>query len=1006
MKSIYSFLTVFILSCLMSIGAYADFGSYYLEASGNAETNVTRQHFTTPLTDDVEWTITAQTRYAGSPVDATWGSRLFHAYLVENPVEANGNFTSDNKLCFYMRTPVGSGGHDSGQGGRLLLANALFTPDVLEVDTGSGTLFTFQIMSDGTGTVLVKVFIEGNNDGQPYTKTYSNHEIGTIYGLAAGSNYDVDVEVVAGAPSPVLSQPSDLNFRTVLPGKTSVRPLTVSGVGLTGSITGALSGEDAAFFGLPTPSAANRGAIEVSFSPTEAREYAAKLTLSSPGAESLEINLTGDGNGVLPVTVSPEEGPETWYYIQFARRSGEVKVLTAVGADENITQSVLTPGNELQQWKISGDWDEYYFTNKSTELDLSYNATLDKYVTTPTDEIFGFVRYSTTTDWQVQNLARTFLNEDVPVAGKNYLNDYQGNTVGSYTVDDAGGRLVFIPVTDQKLFAGPDSIGFASVPVNYPSIKKQPVIALNLTGEATWSLTGDADVFSVTKTADTLSITFAPAVAKNYNALLTVSVGEQSHNIKLAGLGVDLPFKVSEGTNEFWYQIQFDRSDDTRGKAIQDNGLDARLTQEAKVAGQDNQLWKITGSWDKYKFIGKSGLEIKNEVNPSTDASRYVAGASGTGHAFRLDIGNNNRWELYDQTLTGGRRYVNDNSATTIGNWNDNDGGNAVNFLPDFASIVAKSFSFGEIEAGASFTQELSVSSIKLTDAITYALSGADAAAFTISVKEEVVEGEEEGEEKALTTPEPGTLPQGGGTLLVTFAPTEKKAYSAKLTFSATGADDLEISLTGTADFDLPVTISTGETEVWYYIQFKRRAADSKVLAIDDDGLLAQVVIDETKADETQHWKFTGTSVEGYQLVNKDKAASVAYDLELNLYELAEEAGDKHQFIRASNGADWQLYNQTIRGEEGDYLNDFEGKGFFASLYLANDAGDYLTFIPVNQGTAIARPEFTGDVVVATRYYTLQGVEVNKPVQTGIYIKQDFYASSRVKASKIYVIIK
>jgi hypothetical protein len=985
----------------MSIGAQAGIEEFYLEPSGNSENPVTTYQFDTPLTTDEAWTITATTRYYGVPSNATWGSRLFHAYRLETPwksgVAGEGEFTDENHLCFYMRPTIG--GADEGARGKMLLNNRAFT-DVLIIDEVNGTLFTFEIVSDGSGSLLVNMFVEGNNNGAPYTKTYSESDLtgksgtvtgldGTIYGLAAGSNYEVEGTIDTGAPIPQIAKPADVNFRWVLKDKTAIKPLTVKGFNLTGNITGTVSGTDATAFSVPTASAASDGNLEIAFAPTETRVYNAKLVLTAEGAEPVEINLKGEGIDALPIVENE------WYYVQFARRAGESKVWTATTEGDSIAQSVLTPGNDLQLWKVSGDWDEYYFTNKSLGTEASYDIEKDRYLTVvsgTSDEIFGFVRYKDTPTWQVQNLIRTLKDpttgEDVP--SKNYINDHQGKAVCAYSIDDAGNQLTFIPATESKLLVGIDSIGFGKYAVGYTSTKKQAVVALNLPA-FTYAVSGAGEeAFAVTKpAADSLLIAFTPQDNLEYNALLTITAGSQSHTIKLVGTGVKVPVRISDATNEYWYQIQCNRKAD---KAFKDYGIGEKIMQTDTTGADDTYLWKITGSWDKYKIVAKSS---GNEFKYDADLSRYISVASGEGNIFRLDANADGQWGIYNMTLTSGNRYINDfggsNSTGELGHYSF-DEGSVINFLPTFANISAPNvLSFYEIEQGASFTKAFTVSSRLLTGAISYSLTGADAAAFTVTVVEE--------EEAAALTP--GTLYQEGGTLRVTFTPTDKKAYRAKLVLSATGAETQEITLSGTADFTLPVSISTETAEEWYYIQFEK---NSNVLTYDEIDWVAQAT--KATGDEKQLWKFTGTPTEGYQVVNKAAGKAITFAADLNeegLYELTE-SGDSHQFIRANDGVKWQLYNRSTDADYR-YLNDFYAQGKYVGLYSGNDTGNYLTFISA-KGTAIQTPEAVSDAVVATRYYTLQGIEVKKPAQNGIYIKQDFYASKRVKATKVYYLIK
>jgi hypothetical protein len=49
----------------------------------------------------------------------------------------------------------------------------------------------------------------------------------------------------------------------------------------------------------------------------------------------------------------------------------------------------------------------------------------------------------------------------------------------------------------------------------------------------------------------------------------------------------------------------------------------------------------------------------------------------------------------------------------------------------------------------------------------------------------------------------------------------------------------------------------------------------------------------------------------------------------------------------------------------------------------------------------VIRPDVTNDPVVATHYYTLQGVEVKRPVESGVYIVKRIYASGEEKSEKI-----
>ncbi|MCL2413780.1 MAG: chitobiase/beta-hexosaminidase C-terminal domain-containing protein [Bacteroidales bacterium] len=85
---------------------------------------------------------------------------------------------------------------------------------------------------------------------------------------------------------------------------------------------------------------------------------------------------------------------------------------------------------------------------------------------------------------------------------------------------------------------------------------------------------------------------------------------------------------------------------------------------------------------------------------------------------------------------------------------------------------------FGTQNIGTtSSAHTLTVTGAALTQNITVAISGSDAAAFSAGVT---------------------SLPTAGGTLNITFAPTAARAYSATLTLSSAGAENVVVQLSGT----------------------------------------------------------------------------------------------------------------------------------------------------------------------------------------------------------------
>ncbi|KAA6301506.1 MAG: hypothetical protein EZS26_002380 [Candidatus Ordinivivax streblomastigis] len=62
------------------------------------------------------------------------------------------------------------------------------------------------------------------------------------------------------------------------------------------------------------------------------------------------------------------------------------------------------------------------------------------------------------------------------------------------------------------------------------------------------------------------------------------------------------------------------------------------------------------------------------------------------------------------------------------------------------------------------------------------------------------------------------------------------------------------------------------------------------------------------------------------------------------------------------------------------------------------DIGPYETI--AKQPTGLQ--DFTGDPVIETKYYNLQGWEMQRPLQEGIFIVKRKHASERIEVTKVY----
>ena len=243
----------------------------------------------------------------------------------------------------------------------------------------------------------------------------------------------------------------------------------------------------------------------------------------------------------------------------------------------------------------------------------------------------------------------------------------------------------------------------------------------------------------------------------------------------------------------------------------------------------------------------------------------------------------------------------------------------------------------GDVLVNQSAVKTVTVNAIGLTQ-IAVAVSGDDAGAFSV----------------------PDVI-NAGDVLPITFSPTEKRAYNATITLSAEGVEDVVFSVTGDANFDLPVQISSDDNsdEHWYYIRFSRKAVDKLVWSLSNtETMIVQDTLNSAAAPrDDQQWKICGNWTEGYFLINKATGGEITYIAEDsddgsitgNRYYQAPNTGDIFNFVRFKIGneitSDWQFYNRSESANR--YVNDSNGE--YLCNYSANNEGNRLVFIPVDQ---------------------------------------------------------
>lgn len=551
-------------------------------------------------------------------------------------------------------------------------------------------------------------------------------------------------------------------------------------------------------------------------------------------------------------------------------------------------------------------------------------------------------------------------------------------------------------------------LDFGDVLRGETSKKTLRVSAISLTGGVTATLTdGDLNAFSIAQTTQAtpgadghyaFDITFTPTEKKVYNATLVLSSeGVDPVTVGLKGnAGFDLPMLISSDDNsdEHWYYIQFYRKmaantvwslSDTTQMIVQDTLNPAAI--------RPDQQWKICGNWTEgYYLVNKTRVEITYNATASENRQedRYFRADLGDSFDF-VRFGTTEDWQFYNRSYAtynpaSSYKYVNDQGGKALCHYLSNDAGNRLRFISADQPAVATTVTSVTLEApkGETVKQSLFIYGLNLTGDITASISGEDTNVF----------GFDGGN---------STFPVSGDTLKLTFSPTEVKAYTATLILTG-GEATLTIPITGNSDIGLP-EFSTSEKEVWYHVQFNRRATEANGnKAWQGNGLDAQVTqVTKVDDDPKQHWKFVGTWT-NLKMINRE-GGELAFDPANARCILVETAGEAHKFDRALSTDRWMLAN--LESLDGSYyhLNDYQGNTL--CFYSRTDkAGNDLIFTRVSGGGSDIPSVDSNDVIIAVKYYTLQGVEVRRPATTGIYIVRNLYTSGKTKASKQLFVVK
>ncbi|MDR1121094.1 MAG: hypothetical protein LBM08_09260 [Dysgonamonadaceae bacterium] len=771
MKTICSFLMMFALSLVIgqNVWAEAPYGDFSLTASKNPDVNT--EHALSPaLSPSNAWHIHAATTYRGQPTNASWGSRLFQA--------VNGG----DKFEFWQRQ------NSSGDLRTLRIGNRRLTPEIVKTTYANedpSTVFGFDVISTGSA-----IYCAVTADGVTYARKYTGGDISNNFTkVQASSNYDVTDGKISSTYLPTIITMLDdnpdgkesnlLNFAAST-GVIVKKNVPVVGFGLTEGITLTIEGADKELFSVSSPISVQDGVetdVEISFSPIKPGNYTATLKLSSEGAEDKYVPLTGR----VPFKLSSSNtSNEHWYFIQFNRRPGQV----LKGGLENtqVTQvsQQATEDNDSLKWKITGTLDHYKIVNKATGFELGSDAT-DRVLVVANGSGNEF-------SLNPHPNGNTSLHNSTK---NNNINDFGGTTAGYYSSSklntDDGNRLIFILTDESVININPQQLEFGKFFTGITKTLDLDVSGTFLTSDITCTLSGD-DVTDFTisseqlpSTGGKLQVTFTPIADKtSYSAIITLTNAlAETVVVALTGSAADLPFTVSDDTNEYWYYIEFYRQLGNK-KAVQYKPAGTNVAQAVLDSLSAEFQWKIVGTFDDYRFVARNGGELYLAEN-----KRYQVKTDGNGDSHKLLYHNAGDYQLYNNTSADDSyKYIDDNSGTALGLYNANTDGNRLKFtfIPPFFTVNSSTLDFGNVNSNSTADSVITIATTNISEEITATLSGNFATAYSFA----------EGLELATIT-----VPATGGELKVYFKPTTKDvANEASITLTQ-GALTSTVALIG-----------------------------------------------------------------------------------------------------------------------------------------------------------------------------------------------------------------
>ena len=303
-------------------------------------------------------------------------------------------------------------------------------------------------------------------------------------------NFNVYQQMIIGiqppqSSDPVLTvDPTSLTF-TGYPGETYTKTFTVTGSNLTGNVSLSVSGTGYTISPstITASQAASGATVTVTYKPTAAGTHTGTVTVSSSGAESKTVSLSGTATNKPALTATPSS---LTFSTSLGTAATKTFLLKGTDLTGNVTLSVSGTGFSIDKTSVT----KTAATSGST-ITVTYNPTTE------------------------------------------------GAHTGTITITSTGAETITVPLNGTanddtpRINVNPTSLTFNAI-TGETATQTFTVSGANLTGNLTLALDDANGVYAINPTSltanqaangATVTVTYAPTTFGNQNATVTISGG-------------------------------------------------------------------------------------------------------------------------------------------------------------------------------------------------------------------------------------------------------------------------------------------------------------------------------------------------------------------------------------------------------------------------------------------------------------------------------------------------